>query len=411
MSALLAYGEELWVGLGSELHRYEREKEGWSWAEAVKATGRVNRLMADPQGNVWVATESRGVGKISALRRAVRRADPPCATQVYSITEAADGSLLVAGDACSWRARSGDLATLEVFGALSNTKVWHLREGRGGRLWAAGEQGLLVASDGAWRGVELGDEGASIPTRCLLERGEEIYVGTVRGLFRVAPDLTVQKVDAPFGYVYTLRENPEGRLLVGTIGNGLWLEQEDGSFAPFGGELVGQLGNVYSVALSADGRAAVIGDDRIVLVEQEPGDGARDGDHGCGGRLEQPLRRHRATLGRRLLGPGEIRPGRAQAASAAYRDRRPERRRVHGQQLPLVQRRAALRRIGWRLEPGRSRGARAALEAAGGPLAAASLGEHRAPGRSVARGARPRRDRALRQLGARGARRRSVVLG
>ncbi len=272
VSAILATQDGAWVGIAGQLRRLRADGRRFRDRDTVLPSALINDLLLDRQGNVWIATDNAGVGKVSALRRAIRQADAPCETQVYSLYPSRRGELLVGGDTCSWRAAAETLAPRRKIRGLDRIKVWDLQETGDGRLIAATQQGLFVENaDGVL--VRHPGESAVLraPGRVLLQAAHGIWIGTQTGLALIDAE-SVREAAAPhgasLGYVYTLVRDPEGRVWIGTIGNGLWRLDERG--APRRVERTGldPRGNVYSLDFLSDGRAVIAHDDRLVLLSE-----------------------------------------------------------------------------------------------------------------------------------------------
>lgn len=268
VTAVLVAGDELWLGMGGELRLYRRRGDGWELAEAV-ARARINRLLADVEGNVWAATDDAGVAKVSVLRHAIQQADQPCPTQVYSFAATAAGELLVGGDQCSFRLRPADLSLAESYPALDGVKVWDLQEDRAGTLWAASEGGLWRRPPGGeLRPLRLASPILAAPARVLLERPDGMLVGTVAGLVEVrgteATPLTGAAGESP-GYVYTLVEDGAGTVWAGTLGNGLWRLTTGGVLERVALPGLDKRGSVYSIAFGPGDMLAVSQDEHLLI--------------------------------------------------------------------------------------------------------------------------------------------------
>lgn len=272
VSAVLMANEELWVGIHGELRLYRRRAEVWAVDQVVMSDVLVNEIMQDSQDNIWVATDSSGIRKISSLRHAVSSPTTPCRTQVYSIRRTTDGTFFIGGEQCSWQM---DLLGGKVrrFESLDRLGVWDLIKDLNGASWAATDTGLYrQPAGGLFSRVDPQIPILGVPVRVLLERDDALWVGTVAGLATITDGVQAEVRDSErrsLGYVYTLVEDPVGRLWIGTIGRGLWRESENGTFSQFSNDSVQPLGNVYSISFANDGRAAVIQDNRIVILASD----------------------------------------------------------------------------------------------------------------------------------------------
>ncbi len=279
-TSLLRLKEELWIGSPEGLVHFSGPKKDRKREQILSGVS-VNRLLADVQGNVWVATNNRGANRISALRHAVNSIPTPCDTQVYSIREDPEGGFFVGGDQCSWRTDQL-LQHSTILEGLKKKRTWDLIRARSGSLWAATEEGLWFSNDEIHWSQVTSHVALLGPSRVLLERETDLWAGTISGLFRLNQGQPTEVLDATgtsLGYVYTIREDPAGRLWIGTIGRGLFREAADG-FHQVIGEGLQARGNVYAIAVGVDEEMIVIQDSRIVrffpegskLLEPPPGE-------------------------------------------------------------------------------------------------------------------------------------------
>ncbi len=268
VTALFPVENGVWMGMGNEIALY-RAGSQWTRIRTLASNSIVNQIVGDRHGNVWVATDNRGVLKISALRRAISQVELPCPGGVFAIRPADEGAaILLGGDNCSGRL-DFETGVVRRIRPLEGQKVWDLVTDPRGVLWAATELGLFMVQErGELVQVGRADPVVSAPGRVLWHRDDELWVGTRLGLAVVRQgeirSVTGALEQSP-GYVYTMHEDGRGRLWIGTIGNGLWRERGP-NVERIHESLVPSNGNVYALAERADGAVAVVVDDRIVLV-------------------------------------------------------------------------------------------------------------------------------------------------
>lgn len=272
-----AHPAELWVGVGAQLLTFRRGAGGWQAHGPALSEGRVNSLHGDPFGNVWAATDSRGVLRVSALRRVYQRPLTPSPQAAYSVRPGGPRGWLVGTEQALWRFEenvtppSGWQA--RVIADLP--AVWDTLELDSGERWFATQQGVWRAAPGqAPQSVAPDDPEAQAPARALLCLRGRLWIGTVRGLLSVpladpqAPLRRHLSGGTPLGYVYTLCAGHDGTLWIGTLGQGLWREQ-DGPLsrvtdpAP---DLLGATGNVYALAPCDDGDLIAVQDNRVLRL-------------------------------------------------------------------------------------------------------------------------------------------------
>lgn len=272
VTAVLCVEDELWLGIGGQLRIFRKQAGNWRFEQTVLENAMVNKLFLDRIGNVWGATDSVGVFKISVLRKAVIQPVFPDSKSFFSIRRAIGKSFLLGGDKASWKFRTDGDFTAERIEALNGIKVWDIIEDEERTVWAATEIGLYaVSAAGVSRRIGEKDSILSSPGRVLLERADGIWVGTVKGLARFRGGGWEHFNDDKghsFGYVYTLAEDLAGNVWIGTLGNGLWLANNSG-VKKITAPDIKLAGNIYDIEIGQDGRIAVLQDNRIIIVETD----------------------------------------------------------------------------------------------------------------------------------------------
>ncbi len=279
VSALIFEGQACVAAYGRTLVSHAIAADGTMGAGAPTVFGsHINHLLGDALGNLWVATDSTGVERLSCLRHAIEPIELGHPGAVYSVKSQAEGALLhVGGDGFVVDATVDATRRLKTSGLVElPSTIWDsLPDSQGGR-WLATHAGLFHRGvDGAIERVGGDDGRLAAPCRVLLERADGLWVGTLGGLVRwhagAATEVTGND-GSSLGYVYTLRLDAEGRIWVGTLGRGLWRETSRG-FEPF---VVGPLsatGNTCVIQASPSRQQLlVLQDERVILIEggQEP---------------------------------------------------------------------------------------------------------------------------------------------
>jgi signal transduction histidine kinase len=266
ITALATSGDEIWAGIGNSLARLGSDSDALQVADRLAADTLVNDLYVDGIGSVWVATDNRAVLRVNAMRDLVQPLAGPCSASVMSVRRDSSGRLLAAGDLCSW-VRSGE--TTELLRSLDGIKTWDLIDYKGS-IWAATDAGLMQLTDpqSAVRHGS-GNEILNAAGRVFAIIGEDLWVGTVRGLVRGRGDGSWETApttggDRP-GYVYAIVPFGDNEAWVGTIGQGLWL-WNGAHLQRAAIEGLPERGNTYAIALAPDGQMAISQDDRIYLV-------------------------------------------------------------------------------------------------------------------------------------------------
>lgn len=272
VTAVLCVEDELWLGIGGQLRLFRKQSGNWRFEQTVLENAMVNKLFFDRIGNVWGATDSVGVFKISVLRKAIIQPVFPDSKSVFSIRRALGKSFLLGGDKASWKFRTDGDFTAERIEALNGIKVWDIVEDEERTVWAATEIGLYaVSAAGVSRRIGEKDSILSSPGRVLLERADGIWIGTVKGLARFRGGSWEHLNDDKghsFGYVYTLAEDLAGNVWIGTLGNGLWQTSNLG-VKKITSPDIKLAGNIYDIEVGEDGRIAVLQDNRIIIINPD----------------------------------------------------------------------------------------------------------------------------------------------
>ena len=287
VDAMLVSQDELWLASGAQLRHYQLMANFWCLKGIALEGARINDLCTDRFGNIWLATEDHAIIKVLGLRQGLTRPKLPATGAVCSIRPAPSvtDTFLIGGDHASYRAVLGPNPRADGFEAerllaLDGETTWDLLEDRQGQIWAATKTGLVMLDAGRRAHPGVAALAAHNPVlagqgRAVLERKDGIWVGGVRGLSVVehhegqyqARMVTNSNGEA-FGYVYTMLEASDGRLWVGTVGNGVWVETTDG-FVRVESTHLTPTGNTYSLHQRGDGWMVVLQDDRIVLLKPD----------------------------------------------------------------------------------------------------------------------------------------------
>jgi diguanylate cyclase (GGDEF)-like protein len=278
VSAIFAQQDELWLGVDTELRHHRLTSGGWTFEQTVISGSRINMLSGDDDGNVWAATDIKGLAKVEGVRRALSRPNLGLGA-VFSIRSTRSGAYLMAGDQGSALVRLGDASqrqptTVAGLPSLARTHAWDLIEDRFGDYWAATQTGLQHHQiDGTMLRIGSDHPVLGAPGRALLERPDGLWVGTINGLCVIngasieTKTAAGREVGRSLGYVYSLVGDGES-VWIGTLGNGLWRDTGTGPKRCLA-EGLSKIGNSYAVALNDDGTAAILQDNRVVLLRSD----------------------------------------------------------------------------------------------------------------------------------------------
>ena len=280
VGAIAADGQRLWLGAGRLLIGYEQDGSLLREVERLDVGSPVNDILVDALGNVWVATDTAGVWRLSCLRQVMETVSvgDGSGAAVYVVRQATGGrggsvDLLVGGDGFDARLALGaDGRPALSAGAALQTTVWDIAidPADGGR-WLATQAGLYRVSPGAAPQAHA-DASAllSVPCRALMYSGTDLWVGTLHGLVVLragVPQAVADGDGRSLGYVYSIVLDGRGRLWVGTLGRGLWRQSASG-FEPVAGGALSATANTYALALSPyRDCAVVVQNDGVLLLD------------------------------------------------------------------------------------------------------------------------------------------------
>jgi diguanylate cyclase (GGDEF)-like protein/PAS domain S-box-containing protein len=190
----------VWVGAAAGwLHLYERQRGSFTRHMLQPALTGALSLLVDRRGRLWVGSYRAGLGRFEPGR----------------------------GIVALYRHQAGDPTS------LANDEIWRIAEDDAGALWLATNDGLDRFDPD--RGVVTAHfdtpsaegPGNSGVRALLFDRGQTLWVGTITGLFRLAPGakglVRVRPADRALSHdgVVSLHEDRQGRLWAGTLGGGL----------------------------------------------------------------------------------------------------------------------------------------------------------------------------------------------
>lgn len=188
----------------------------------------VHVLFVDRQGTLWVGTDNAGLFRVRDrhLHHVALPDDTPASVALTAPIEG--GGALVAGYCGGLLRLERDEATLtRVPGVAADACVFSLVPARDGSTWV-GTSGRLSTFDGSTLTTRFESErtvGAEAPEfKVVLERGDDVWLGTSQGLWRLqwrGPVLERLRVfthedGLPGELVTAVEPAPDGSLLIGT---------------------------------------------------------------------------------------------------------------------------------------------------------------------------------------------------
>jgi diguanylate cyclase (GGDEF)-like protein len=276
VTALACGHNEVWVAFGSEVAAFSHDEVMSLPVTRHTLPSRVNDIHLDNHGNVWLATDTAGLHRVSCLRHAIKQINLGVPGAVFSIKAQPDAALDIGGENMNLGLSLSASAQAEVQcrAMPAATTVWdslHTPEGH----WLATHAGLYFAGKNSnYRRIGAHDPVLSAPARVLLARDDSLWVGTLRGLARLRDVAAEQGYEVrasdgqSFGYVYALHLDSQQRLWVATLGRGLWRETETGWMQVTVAPLTAQ-GNTYVVQEGPTGEILVVQDEQVVLLQAQ----------------------------------------------------------------------------------------------------------------------------------------------
>ncbi|HWW59883.1 MAG TPA: two-component regulator propeller domain-containing protein, partial [Thermoanaerobaculia bacterium] len=256
----------LWIGTDGGLARWRGGRaESIGSAEGLPALG-IRAIIEDREGSLWIGTAG-GLVRLRDTRvlSYTRKEGLPVDT-ARAIFETRDGHVWAGtegGGLCSLL--PGPVQCRAVTDGLPNAAVYALIESSAGGLWI-GTDGGGVARFHNGRFVDRFDARSSgLPTdrvRALVETAQgDLWVSTTAGLAIVRNGRAARIREFDDRQLRPLLALPDGSMLVGTDGAGLWRVNGDGSH----GRVVASAGHglesdrVFSLTMDAGGSGVWIG--------------------------------------------------------------------------------------------------------------------------------------------------------
>jgi ligand-binding sensor domain-containing protein/signal transduction histidine kinase len=180
-------------------------------------------LLASRDGSLWIGTEGGGLARWhDGHFRAYGADDGLSDGFVRALFQDRGGTIWVGTDNGLLRFVADRLVRVDGAGSVPPLAVHAIAEDHRGGLWVGGSR-LFRLDRGQAQEYTLEGGGSQNRVKSILEtRDGAIWVGTVSGLFRLAPDARrFARVQGISQTVRVLRQLSDGSLWVGTIGEGI----------------------------------------------------------------------------------------------------------------------------------------------------------------------------------------------
>lgn len=206
------------------------------------AQSQVYSAIQDSRGYLWLGTRGGGITRYDGLKfKTFTKKDGLASNYIFCLKESIDGNLII-----------GTNNGLTIYNGLSftnygsiqkdTTQFWvlDLAIGANSEIWLATNQGVYLFKSGKMRNISesLGEKPLMINTIATNKKGD-IFYGTALGLHKLEKNgeaynlLKIYKSpQTATGSVNTLKFDRQGRLWIGTYGNGPFYFQNDTAYRP-----------------------------------------------------------------------------------------------------------------------------------------------------------------------------------
>ena len=230
------YQEEdrLWIGSDGGVGFIESDSTFHRLADS--SFNSIVNMFEDYEGNLWFVSSRNGLIRISESSFADLNQIAELDERVVNTTWMADGLLYVGTDTGLIILNSeGQLVQNDLYEHLKNTRIRSIKGDRQGNLWFCtfSEYGLVCqGADGIFRTYTEEDGMLSDYIRTLYEMDDETIAVSVTGGVQLLRDGRIdqtfdQSNGIPTPSVLSLSEDPDGRLVLGTNGRGLYMIDGD----------------------------------------------------------------------------------------------------------------------------------------------------------------------------------------
>ena len=228
-ASYIAPDGSIWFGTEKGLVVYSGGKF-YEYTGEILDTAKINKIISDREGNIWIATDRSGIGKLTLGKFKMDRLD----VTVNSITEDRHGKI--------WAGTDDGVYCYENDIRVENELTRYTRGLRIRDVQAVRNGDILVScytKPGQLRydGIEIRswttDDGlAGNKVRVAIEtEPNELYVGTTTGLSIIHADGTIKNFKQTNGleneYIMALYKDTNGIVWIGTDGGGIYLMKDE----------------------------------------------------------------------------------------------------------------------------------------------------------------------------------------
>jgi ligand-binding sensor domain-containing protein len=198
----------------------------------------VRAVVVDGDGSVWFATPA-GVFRFQAyLWHNIVIGEPnDLANQINDLLIARDGAVWAATAGGGVRRRVGSPLGETIYRAADGVDeaAYALAQDMGGAIWTGGDLGLRRFANESWDAPVAQNKLPGSSVAALLADGPRLWIGADAGLAVLDIRTLAISVEEPLTglSVEALALDGKGRLWAGTVGNGIWLREEDATWRQF----------------------------------------------------------------------------------------------------------------------------------------------------------------------------------
>lgn len=275
VTAINSIGNEWVIAMNKTITILKYSNSCINELEIINIESVINSILIDEFKNIWVSTNNSGLKKISYLRKILTPIETGSNSAAFCIKNSpSENKTYLGGDGffsiISKKEKEEKPRLLKHF--KLPTIVWDVLKDPvdSSLIWLATQNGLYTSQNNSQPvKAPLFTSIINSPNRVVLARENEIWIGTISGLFCIKNGLTTEILNnkgGKFGYVYCLSLNHKNNIWVGTLGQGLWLESEDGFFN-VNDHLITKQGNTYSIVSNEFGNTIVIQQEKIIIID------------------------------------------------------------------------------------------------------------------------------------------------
>ncbi len=189
----------------------------------------INKIIGDREGNIWVATDSSGIGKISLGKFRMNALD----SSVNAICEDLDGNVWIGAGNGLFCYKNETFIQNELTEYCKGIRIRHVGLGRHGEILVNcySKPGMVVYKNGEIHSWTTDEGLPGNKTRVSIDSLDgDIYVGTTTGLSVINSEGQIYNFTLEDGfdceYIMWLYQDNNGIIWIGTDGDGIYLMKD-----------------------------------------------------------------------------------------------------------------------------------------------------------------------------------------